>query len=133
MVVGATVLSKSNCRFRTNNATLDFGVLDPANPLDVTATATVPFICRGSAPIATFAFSDDGGRYPSGPGVHRMRHASAAIPEYLPYSFALSPATGTVPKNVDRNLTVTGTVLGADFRAVRAGIYSDSVVISIFP
>lgn len=131
LAVTATVLSKSNCRFDTRTSTLDFGALDPAVAADVTASASIDFVCRGSAPVAAFLFTDDDGRNPSGPGARRMRHAAA--PEFLPYGLAFSPPSGTVPRNVHRTLTVSGTVRGTDFRGAMAGAYTDSVVVSILP
>lgn len=132
LAVSATVLSKSNCRFNTRTSALNFGALDPATSPDVTATATVPFICLGSAPVAAFSISDDGGLHRAGPGNRRMRHGTATT-EFLPYSLTLSPASGTLPKNVGSNLTVTGTVLGTSYRGALAGDYSDTVVLSILP
>ena len=132
IAVQATVLSKSQCKFDTKASILAFGSLDPANPLDVTATASIPFVCRGSAPVAVFAFSDDGGLYPSGPGRPRMRHATDTS-EFLRYSIAFSPAFGTAPKNAPQTLIVTGTVLGVDYPGARAGNYFDTLVVSILP
>ena len=131
LTVTATVLSKSVCRFDTKTATLAFGALDPAVVADGNATTSVGYVCRGSAPVAAFLFSDDGGQNPSGPGARRMRHATA--PEFLPYSLLLRPASGTIPKNAHGTLILSGTVLWADFRGSLAGAYTDSVVISILP
>lgn len=131
LAVTATVLSKSNCKFDTTTSTLNFGALDPAVAADANATASVGFVCHGSAPVAAFLFTDDNGQHPSGPGARRMRHAAAS--EFLPYSLAFSPASGTVPKNVHRTLTISGTVRGTDFRGSLAGPYTDSVVVSILP
>jgi Spore Coat Protein U domain len=132
LTVQATVLSRSNCRFDTNSSTLNFGALDPANPLDVTTTTSVPFVCHGSAPVAAFAFSLDDGLYRAGPAALRMRNATDTS-AFLPYSLTLSPASGTVLKNVQQNLTVGGTVRAADYQSARAGNYSDSVVLTILP
>ena len=131
LAVTATVLSKSNCRFDSNTSTLNFGALDPAVAVDVTASASVDYVCRGSAPVAAFLFTDDDGQNPSGPGARRMRHAAA--PEFLPYSLLLSPASGAIPKNTPGTLTASGTVRWADFRGSMAGAYMDSVVVSILP
>jgi spore coat protein U-like protein len=131
LAVTATVISKSQCKFDTTTSTLNFGALDPAVASDVTASASVGYVCRGSAPVAAFLFTDDYGQNPSGPGARRMRHAAA--PEFLPYDLAFSPASGTVPKNVHRTLTISGTVGWADFRGSMAGAYADSVVVSILP
>jgi len=131
LAVTATVLSKSQCKFDTSTSTLTFGALDPAVPADVNATTSVNYVCRGSAPIAAFLFTDDDGQNPSGPGFRRMRHAAG--PEFLPYGLAFSPASGTVPKNVHRTLTISGTIRWTDFRGLMAGAYTDSVVLSILP
>jgi hypothetical protein len=61
-----------------------------------------------------------------------MRHATI-ISEYLPYSLALNPASGTVPKNINQTLTVTGVVRSVDLQTVAAGSYADTVVLSILP
>ncbi len=131
LAVTATVLSKSQCKFDTKTSTLNFGALDPAVATDVNATTSVDYVCRGSAPVAAFLFTDDNGQNPSGPGARRMRHATAA--EFLPYVFAFSPASGTIPKNAPGTLTISGTVRWTDFRGSTAGAYTDSVVVSILP
>jgi spore coat protein U-like protein len=131
LAVIATVLMKSNCKFDTKTATLDFGALDPAVAADVNATTSVGYVCRGSAPVAAFLFTDDNGRNPSGSGARRMRHAAAL--EFLPYDLAFSPASGTIPKNAPGILTLSGTVRWADIRESTAGVYTDSVVVSILP
>jgi spore coat protein U-like protein len=132
LTVGATVISKNNCRFRSGPAVLNFGALDPGNTTDITQTASMRFRCQGSAPMATFAFSTDDGRYETGPGANRMRNTTT-ITEYLPYSLSLSPASGTVPKGVDQILTITGIVTSLNYRSAYAGNYRDTVVVSIAP
>ncbi len=131
--VTATVLSKSNCKFSPpRTAALNFGTLDPANPVDKNASTSIIFRCGGSAPMATFFISDDDGLYETGPNANRMRHTTITT-EYLPYSFTVSPTSGTVPKNTDQTLTISGTVRGADYQDASVGAYSDTVVISIEP
>lgn len=132
ITVSAVVLSKSICKFSSASATLSFGTLDPGNPVDVTASTTIGFRCMGSAPVATFLLTDDDGLYESAPNRNRMRHVSLPA-AYLPYGMTLSPLTAAVPKNLPQLLTVTGTVLGADYRDVPWGSYTDTVVISINP
>jgi hypothetical protein len=61
-----------------------------------------------------------------------MRHATVTT-EYLPYTLALSPSSGTVPKNTNRTLTITGMVKGDDYKGAYAGNFSDTVVITIAP
>lgn len=130
--VSAVIPSASNCRFRTASTTLDFGLLDPGNPSNVTVDATVGFRCNGGPRNVTFAIAGDDGLYGSGPGSPRMRH-NVQPTEFLPYSLALSPASGTVPRNRDQLLTVTGTVLGVSYGSAAVGAYSDTVTVSILP
>lgn len=132
MPVSAVILSASNCRFRTGSTALDFGLLDPANPVDVTAGATIGFRCNGGPRNVTFAITRDDGLYGSGPGSPRMRHNVLAT-EFLPYGLALSPVSGTVPRNTNQILTITGTVLGASYGSAASGAYSDTVTLSILP
>ncbi len=130
--VSATVVSNSNCRFNTATSTLAFGTLDPGSPSDKTVNTTTTFRCGGTAPIAAYAITHDSGRYETGPNAPRMRHATVTT-EYLPYTIALSPTNGTVPRNTNRTLTITGTVKGTDYAGARAGNFADTVVITITP
>ena len=130
--VAAVVLSKSNCKFNSNTATINLGSLDPANPIDRTVSTTVTFVCRGSAPSTTFSFTDDDGLYETAPNAKRMRHTTVTT-EYLPYSLTLNPISGTIPKNTNQTLTISGTVTGTDYQNAYTGNYSDTVVISIEP
>jgi len=130
--VTATVLSKNQCRFNSNTAALNFANLDPANPVDRTVNTSITFRCGGSAPNATFSVTDDDALYEVGSGRNRMRHTTT-FTEYLPYSLTLSPTSGTIPKNTDQTVAVTGTVRGVDYQDATMGNYSDTVVVSIEP
>ena len=131
--VTATVLSRGNCTFRSRTSTLDFGSLDPSNPIDRSVSTTIIYRCQaqGNAPI-TFAMSDDDGLYETGPNTPRMRHTTQPT-EYLPYNITLNPTSGTVPKVTEFPLTITGTVRGVDYQNATMGNYSDRVVVSIDP
>ncbi len=131
--VTATVLSRGNCTFRSKTAALDFGNLDPASPTDKSVNTAIIYRCQaqGNSPI-TFAITDDGGLYETGPNAPRMRHTTQPT-QYLPYSLVLIPTSGTVPKTTDFPLTVTGTVRGVDYQNAAMGSYSDRVVIGIDP
>lgn len=130
--VSATVLSRSECKFNSKTASLNFGNLDPSNPVDQTVETSITFRCGGSAPMATFSITDDDGLYETGPNLNRMRH-STITSEYLSYSLTLNPTSGTVPKNTNQTLTIRGQVKGVDYQDATAGGYSDTVVISINP
>jgi spore coat protein U-like protein len=131
--VTATVLSRGNCTFRSKTAALNFGSLDPANPIDKSVETTIIYRCQaqGNKPI-TFAINDDSGLYETGPNAPRMRHTTE-LTEYLPYSLALTPTSGTVSKTIDFPLRVTGTLRGVDYQSAAMGSYSDTVVVSIEP
>lgn len=135
VLVSATILSKSVCKFNPGNvAALNFGILDSGTPVDKTVTASITFACRGSAPLATFFITDDDGMYETGANANRMLNTSVTTGNYyLPYSLTYNPQTGTVPKNVDQTLTITGTVLGTSYQNAYVGNYSDTVVLTISP
>lgn len=135
MAVSATILSKSICKFKTATANLAFGALNPLSPVDVTATATAIFDCKGSAPIVTYLITQNSGLYNTGPGSNRMRHATDTT-AYLPYSLTLSPDSASFPRETppqDHTVTVTGTVRGTDFQTALLGNYADTVTLTINP
>lgn len=131
ITVTATVLSQNQCNFRTANAALNFGTIDPATSSDVSASASVVVRCVGHDPIATFFITDDDGLYESGPNQHRMMHSSMA--EYLPYEFSLSPESASIPKNTDFTVTINGIIRASAHQNAWPGSYTDTVVLSIMP
>ena len=130
--VSATVASRSVCRFQSRTMTLNFGNIDPGSPADVTATGTTVFRCGGSAINATFLITDDSGLHELPSGSPRMRSTTNPS-EYLPYTLALNPRSGTVPRNTNRTLAATGTIRSVDFQDASPGIYTDTVVLTILP
>jgi len=132
VAVSATVLSKSNCKFRAPGAALAFGTLDPVNPADVTRTAALSIRCAGSAANASYLITDDDGLHESGPGAERML-LDGSLTEFLPYSFSYTPASATILKNTDQTITITGTVLGVNYQNALAGSYADTVTLTVVP
>jgi len=130
--VTATVISKNSCNFNTGTSSLIFGTLDPGNPSDKTVNTSATFRCTGSGNPASFAITHDSGLYETGPGAPRMRNTTVTT-EYLPYTLTLNPSSGSVPKNTNQTLTISGTVQGTVFQNAYAGNYADTVVISIAP
>lgn len=132
LAVGATVLSASNCRFADAGPTaLSFGTIDPSSTSNKTVSTSIGFRCSGSAGTAVYSVTSDDGLYESGPGAARMRHATDTT-QFLKYTVNL-PQSGSVPKNTNQAITITGTVLVADFQNAIAGTFSDSVVLTIAP
>jgi len=132
VAVGATVLSKSNCKFNSASTALSFGAIDPAGSADATATASLIVKCAGAAPLATFFIAHDSGLYGASPSALRMRHATLPA-EYLPYGLTLDPVTASVPKNTKVTLTLSGKVTATDYQNAYAGNYADTVTLTLTP
>ena len=130
--VSATVLSKSQCKFQSSAATLDFGTLDPVNPTTVTATTTLPIVCNGSAPIATFQVTGNNGLHGTGSNLYQMENQSVAT-AFIPYQLSYTPASASISKGNTQTLTITGTIQGAGYKTAVAGTYSDTVVLTVQP
>jgi spore coat protein U-like protein len=132
--VSATIPSWGYCGFQSNSATLDFGNLDPANPTDVNANATLSFRCLGW-PTVTFYISHDSGLHGAGPNALRLANTTLSG-AYIPYSISLTPTSGTIPTPIIsavQTLTISGTIHGADYQTAYPGTYSDTVVLTIVP
>lgn len=131
--VSATVLSQNQCRFSTATSTLPFGIIDPLNTVtDVTVSTSLVFRCGGRDAVATYIVTDNGGAHPDATGGHQMQNVLVTT-SFLPYTLTYSPATGSVPKNINQTLTVTATIHPNDFQTALAGDYLDTVVLSIDP
>lgn len=130
--VGATVLSKNSCKFKAPaSATLAFGNIDPSSNVNASAVATLTFRCGGASSTVSYALNQDSGLYASGVNLNRMKHATLNV--YLPYTLALSPSSGIVPKNTDQTINLTSTVTPASFQDATMGAYADTVVITLSP
>lgn len=132
--VAAVVVSDNDCRFRPRSptVTLDFGTLDPANPIDKTVSTSLTFRCRGRDRTVVWAIEDDDGLYETGPDQNRMRH-TAVLTEFISYTFDVIPRTGTSPRNRNVTVTVTATVRGVDYRNAFVGNYADVVTLTLLP
>jgi len=129
--VRAVVTSPSFCWIIQPSATLDFGNLDPLNPVDVNAATTVTFRCLGFFGTVYFV-GDDDGLNETGPNAPRMIHSTNPA-WFLPYSFTIVNDAGTVPFLALQTLNITGTVQGVDYAGALKGTYTDAVTINIVP
>jgi hypothetical protein len=129
--VSAVILSKSQCKFSSNTNTMSFGNIDPTLGATYNVVVNIIFSCKGSAPIAAYSIADDNGLHSVVAGEKRMKHSALNV--FMPYSVTLNPLNGTIPKNTDTTLTVTGTLTPADYGAAVAGTYNDTFNISIVP
>jgi spore coat protein U-like protein len=130
--VQAIVLANSNCRITTAGASLlDFGSIDPSSAAPATASVVLGYRCNGGSPIVTWGMGANDGLYATGPAQRRMRHA-INVTRFLPYSLNV-PMSGTAPRNTNQTLTLVGTVAVTDFQVAIAGMYNDTVVLTIAP
>lgn len=125
VAVSATVTG--NCKFNSGG-TVAF-TLDPASTSNATGSVTQPeFYCTKGT---SYSITDNDGLYVS-TGVQRMRHATVTT-EFIPYSFTYTAnGTGT-GKGTPISMNIASTVANADFINASAGVYADTVVLSINP
>jgi spore coat protein U-like protein len=133
ITINAVILSASNCRFiPPKSADINFGILDPTNPVNVTVSASVIIRCSGSDPLATFGITDDDGLHETGLNANRMQHTVIAG-QYIPYSLSYLPTSATIPRNTNQTITITGTLNGANYQNAIAGIFTDVVTLTVAP
>lgn len=132
LAVSAAVLSNNSCRFAGGALALNFGNISGGSAGNASASASTSFTCKGADAVATFAVAAGNGLHSAAPGARRMRHATNPA-EFVAYSLALSPSSGTVTRNVPQALVITGTVTPAQVGDAIAGAYSDAVVITVTP
>jgi hypothetical protein len=132
LAIGATVLSKSNCKFTSAaGSVLAFGTIDPSTTTNKTASTVLTINCGGSAATASYSITANDGLYASGPGQPRLRQTVTTV-DFMPYTLSM-PVTGTATKNTATNVTITGTITVANFQNAIAGNYSDTVVLTLSP
>lgn len=132
LTVGATVLSASNCKFRTGKGSvLAFGNIDPSSATNRTASVNLRIRCNGSAALASYSITAGNGLHGTGPGQPRMQHAVTAT-EFLAYAID-APFTGTTPKGATTVVAITGTITPAQFQNALAGNYTDTIVLTLSP
>jgi spore coat protein U-like protein len=132
LAIGATVLSKSNCKFTSAaGSTLAFGGIDPSGAANATASTNLVINCAGSAATAAYSISSDDGLWSTGPAQPRLRHAITPT-AFLAYTLN-TPMGGTTPKNLATTITITGTITAASYQNALGGAYADTVVLTLSP
>jgi spore coat protein U-like protein len=118
------------CKFVAATSALNFGALDPAIAVDVNGSTTTQFWCtKGLQTLVTLAA--DLGLNPAG-GTRQMMDSVST--DLIPYSLTLTPDGGTNQGPASpRLLTISGTVLGANFAGKSEGNYSDTVLLTFTP
>jgi spore coat protein U-like protein len=115
------------CVFSAATSTLNFGALDPSIPVAVNGATTAQFWCTKGVPTATIV-ANNGANF----GTSRQMLGPAG--DLIPYSLALAQDGLTNQGPVfPRTLTISGTVLAADYTGKGAGNYSDTVTLTLTP
>ncbi len=122
VTVSATVVG--TCQFNSGGS-ISF-TLDPSVGGNVNGTVTQPqFWCTKNA---SYTISDDDGLNESGT-THRLSNGT----DFIPYSFSYT-ATGTGNgKTSPITMDITSTILEADYINAPAGVYNDTVTLTINP
>lgn len=129
--INLSAMVTGNCRFNTAGPTAvtiatGAGVIDPSAAGPATGTNTVAYRCTaGTAP----GFAADNGLHFS--GSRRVVNANS----FMAYSLTLTGGgAGTGHwAGQDKLLTVVASIVAADYRNARAGVYADSVIVTINP
>jgi hypothetical protein len=91
---------------------------EPVDDILDGAPGAITFSCKGKDTV--YAISDDAGENESAPNAHRLRHTTDGT-AFIPYTFSYTPASGTALKNTDITLTISATILGANYQDAQVG------------
>jgi hypothetical protein len=132
IAISVAVLTKNACSFNTGSqtATLGFPAIDPSSSSNVTASVNLSIRCTGSGNPVVYSIASNDGLHKLGPGQPQMADTGAA--HLLAYTLN-TPLSGSVPKNTDSNVTITGTITRAQFANAVPASYTDSVVLTVSP
>ncbi len=124
VTVSATVVG--TCKFNSGGS-ITF-TLDPSVGGDVNGTVTQPqFWCTKNA---SYTITDDDGLNETGANQNRLSNGTG---EYIPYSFTYTATgTGNGPAN-PITMDIASTILSADYLNVSAGVYNDTVTLTVNP
>lgn len=131
LTVSASVLG--TCKFVAPTSALNFGTLDPANPVVVNLTAPAPpqFWCTKG--VTTDLIVASMGLNPVA-GVRQMKDTAGGGTDLIPYSLVLGAPTGTnAGPGSPRTLPLSGTIPANSYTAVAASSYSDTVTLTLTP
>lgn len=127
LTVSASVTG--TCKFVSTTSTLNFGALDPSSSSDVNGSSSTTFWCTKG--VTTDAVAADNGGNWSGSSRQIKDSVSGDL---IPYSLTLTKdASSNTGPSSPRTLTISGTILNADYISKTAGSYADTVTLSITP
>lgn len=116
------------CKFSSLTSTLNFGALDPSNPVNVNGAGSTTFWCTKGVTTTLAALN---GLHYSGTS---RQMVGPSLTDLIPYSLALAPdGNPNAGPGSPRTLNITGSVLAVDYTGATAGAYADTVSINITP
>lgn len=117
------------CKF-TATPDAAFGTLDPAVGSDVTATSAVQFWCTKNAAYTLGV--GNGANFNTAGATRQLRGPTAA--DLIPYAITPQSSTGQgLGRSAPVTVTLTGSVLGANYVNAAVGTYTDVVQLTIAP
>jgi hypothetical protein len=130
--VMAVIRAFTECTVSTGDMDLDFSPPGVESPVGAGRNTSVTYRCAGSGGAMRLKVTDDSGLHGTKGDVKRLRN-SKAPEEYIPYRLLLSPVSVPAPGGVSQTLTISGILLGRDYRGAYPGGYRDTVTVTIVP
>lgn len=117
------------CKFNSGTSTLAFGTIDPSGAANATASSNVLYRCtKGTTAAVSNAIT----------GARSMAGSGTAAGETLAYALAFTSGasevgTGFGAGGSDLTLVLGGTITPAQYQAVKAGPYAETVTLTVTP
>lgn len=127
MTVSTSV--SGTCKFTTATFAMNFGTLDPLNASDQTSKTALTLKCTKN--VSASAFSFDG--VATSPATIQITNGTNSIPVTLAWAAPVTAGSGFGPGSTSISMTVTGTILGANYAAAAAGTYTRNVTVVVGP
>lgn len=130
----AALANGNQCSFQALGLSMGFGLLDPSTG----ATKTVPVAAAtlfadrwGSCRTGTTMTLSGGNGLNFNAGMRNMKNAAGDL---IAYNLASLPQSRPGPgNNTYVSFTFSGTVVGTAYQDAAAGVYSDTVILSVTP
>jgi len=126
-----TASVSGTCKFSAATSALNFGALDPANPVAVNVSASPQFWCTKG--VATDLITANLGNNAVA-GVRQMKDTAVGGTDLIPYSLTLAPdGNPNAGPASPRTLTIAGNIAANSYSGLTASTYSDTVTLDINP
>jgi hypothetical protein len=120
------------CKFVAATSALNFGALDPANPVAANVSAFPQFWCTKG--VTTDAIVANMGINSGGGPSRQMKDTAVGGVDLIPYSLTLTPdGIANAGPGTPRTLTIAGNIAAGSYTGVSASSYSDTVTLDINP